>query len=78
MRKRRDTERRKRRRKRRETRGGFLKGRGDSIEGERAVFLRVLKKEEYWLNWRKKLRTGERRVAGKSLGHEVEKGDFQV
>ena len=51
---------------REERRFFFLKGRGDNIEGERAVFLRVLKKKKYWLNWRKKLRTGERRVVGKS------------
>ena len=28
----------------------FLKGREDSIEGERVVFLRVLRKKKYWLN----------------------------
>ena len=29
------------------------------------------------LNWSRKLRTEEHGVAGKSPGHEVEKGDFQ-
>ena len=30
------------------------------------------------LNWRRKLRTEERRVAGKSPGHGTKKEDFQV
>ena len=30
------------------------------------------------LNWSRKLRTEERRVARKSPGHGAEKGDFQV
>ena len=42
------------------------------------VFLRISRERDRGLNWSRKLRTEERRVAGKSLGHGAEKGDFQV
>ena len=66
---------RKRGKKRRKERrgGGFRKG-----EEWRSVSERKGGKIEYGWNWRRKLGTEERRVAGKSPGHGAEKGDFQV
>ena len=42
------------------------------------VFLRISRERDRGLNWSRKLRIEERRVAGKSLGHGAKKGDFQV
>ena len=42
------------------------------------VFLRILRERDGGLNWSRKLRTEERRVAGESPGHGAEKRDFQV
>ena len=65
---------RKRDPKKERSEGGLLR---DGRVFLRGVFLRVLRKA-YWLNLGRKLRTKERRVVGKSLGHGAEKGNFQV
>ena len=51
----------------------------DSIGEKERSFSEVFLGKEYGgLNWKRKLGTEERRVAGKSPGHGAKKGDFQV